>query len=126
MPKIYRPNDEKKREKAKYAGSITMLEKEASPEIVQKLAKDPSLFNQAMDTILSIGYQVKQEKRLIKGEAGEYKVSLYAQWADMKDAGMTLSVSTTHDVWYGYILICAIMQEYKFRLDIIGEDDVEF
>lgn len=126
MPKIYRPTDEKKREKAKYSGSITMLEKEANPDIVAKLVKDSSFYGQVMDAIVSIGYKFSLEKKLIKGQAGEYKASVYAQWADMKDAGMTLSVATDRDVWYAQVLLCAILHEYKYRLDIIGEDDIEF
>lgn len=125
MPKIYRPGSAApKREKAVYGASITFKREEVRDEDVAKMDKHAEIVWKLWQKCLDIGYSIKQ---LQTGNIKEnYSAQCYAQWADMKDGGYTLSVTHCASPYEAVVRLLVVMQGCKFRLDTIQESDVEF
>ncbi|MGL5134548.1 MAG: hypothetical protein ACRC78_18625 [Planktothrix sp.] len=125
MPKFYKPGkQEARREKATYGASISFERKEVRQADYEALSRHDEMFWVAHKKAIDIGFSITQVQTGNIKEA--YTCKVYSQWADMKDAGYSMSVTHCSNPFEALMCCLAILQACKFRLDTIPESDVEF
>lgn len=125
MPKTYIPGkQEERRKKANYAGSITFKLQELNQDAYNRFIEHDEIVLTTETNALDIGFSLSVTAST--GIVKTYTGKVYAQYADMKDNGMSLAVEGCSTPWQARNAVLFLMNLYKYRIDKIPTDDVEF